>query len=422
MPRVLPASALPVPTKLGISYWVVIPSVGSHRTEFSIALLNAGAPINASTGVFLPIGRLVDEVRNEFAAKAVENNVPYLCFIDEDVLIPPHAIRQLFYRLENNPEVDVVSGVYCVKSDPPMPLVFRGDCVGPYWDWKIGEFFEATGCGMGITMIRTEVFKKMAPPWFMTQSYSEWTKDGWYNFRGTEDLYFARRAREEAGAKVYIDASIICEHIDKEGRRWGLRPDCKPLRPIEYGDKVVLNLGSGGKDAWDHFPEGKAVRVDIREEVNPDIRADVRCLPFPENHADLVYSSHTLEHFGRNEVEQVVKEWCRVLKPSGEIRLVLPDLEWAAERILDPNTTMSDWGRVYDIVYGGQNYAEDFHRIGFTSKLIHEMLEAHGIVNLQDTRLEGNIVVSGRKLDPSLPPDEQIKPTEPIGIMYRTMQ
>jgi len=50
-------------------------------------------------------------------------------------------------------------------------------------------------------------------------------------------------------------------------------------------------------------------------------------LPFDDNSFDLLYSSHVLEHFHRKETLNVLKEWVRVLKPDGIIRLSVPSLE-----------------------------------------------------------------------------------------------
>lgn len=50
-------------------------------------------------------------------------------------------------------------------------------------------------------------------------------------------------------------------------------------------------------------------------------------LPLPDNAAQLVYSSHFLEHIPKPRVESFLRECLRVLKPCGTIRIVLPDLE-----------------------------------------------------------------------------------------------
>lgn len=57
-------------------------------------------------------------------------------------------------------------------------------------------------------------------------------------------------------------------------------------------------------------------------------------LPLLNNAAQLVYSSHFLEHIPKPQVERFLRECLRVLQPGGVLRLVLPDLENMARTYL----------------------------------------------------------------------------------------
>jgi predicted SAM-dependent methyltransferase len=50
-------------------------------------------------------------------------------------------------------------------------------------------------------------------------------------------------------------------------------------------------------------------------------------LPFADGTVSVVYSSHMLEHLGRDEARAFLLECHRVLCPGGMLRLVVPDLE-----------------------------------------------------------------------------------------------
>ena len=50
-------------------------------------------------------------------------------------------------------------------------------------------------------------------------------------------------------------------------------------------------------------------------------------IPFENNSFDLVYHSHVLEHFSKEDGEKIIAECFRVLKPGGIIRIAIPDLE-----------------------------------------------------------------------------------------------
>jgi predicted SAM-dependent methyltransferase len=52
-------------------------------------------------------------------------------------------------------------------------------------------------------------------------------------------------------------------------------------------------------------------------------------IPFNDDSADFVFSSHFLEHLFRREGERLLRECHRVLKPGGILRIAVPDLEYA---------------------------------------------------------------------------------------------
>jgi SAM-dependent methyltransferase len=57
-------------------------------------------------------------------------------------------------------------------------------------------------------------------------------------------------------------------------------------------------------------------------------------LPYPSESVAVIYSSHTLEHLPRRDVERFLREAYRVLVPRGVLRLALPDLERKARAYL----------------------------------------------------------------------------------------
>ncbi len=57
-------------------------------------------------------------------------------------------------------------------------------------------------------------------------------------------------------------------------------------------------------------------------------------LPFQDNHFDVVYTSHFVEHISHSKVNEFLRECYRVLKPNGIIRIVVPDFENIAREYL----------------------------------------------------------------------------------------
>ena len=54
-------------------------------------------------------------------------------------------------------------------------------------------------------------------------------------------------------------------------------------------------------------------------------------LPFPDACADVVYSSHFLEHLFRDQAVRVLRESLRILRPGGILRVCVPDLAHAVD-------------------------------------------------------------------------------------------
>jgi SAM-dependent methyltransferase len=61
----------------------------------------------------------------------------------------------------------------------------------------------------------------------------------------------------------------------------------------------------------------------------------IKGIPFKDASFQLVYHSHLLEHFSKECGHHLLLECCRVLKPSGIIRVAVPDLERIAREYLN---------------------------------------------------------------------------------------
>jgi predicted SAM-dependent methyltransferase len=353
----------------------------------------------------------IAEARNYFAEQAIAHGARYLFFLDEDVTPPGNTLRQLIYQAETHPEGMIFGGIYCHKSPPAMPMIFRGMGAGPYLDWKAGEFFEVDGIAMGCTLIKTEVFQHLPKPWFKTVDDLSPYWDGVAKAEvWTEDLYLSDLVKK-AGFKIYADSSILCGHWDYNTMTETLLPkDSPPMRRATTalkGQKKILDLGCG--ESKYETDEGDVLTVDIRDDVKPDYRADLGSLPFATNEFDICYSSHVLEHFPRSRVATVLDEWIRVLKPEGELRLIVPNLEWAADQI-KLGVVNDD---VLNVLYGAQSYSQNFHQMGFTPAVLTSMLKERGFKRI-DVELVGYNLCTRAWREP--PPDMPSLGEPPVEV------
>ena len=85
---------------------------------------------------------------------------------------------------------------------------------------------------------------------------------------------------------------------------------------------MKLHLGCGKRYIPGYF------HIDGFDGPHIDHVCSIDDLSFIEdNSIDLIYACHVIEHFKRARLPQVLKEWNRVLKKGGKLRLAVPDFE-----------------------------------------------------------------------------------------------
>ena len=83
------------------------------------------------------------------------------------------------------------------------------------------------------------------------------------------------------------------------------------------------------------FPTPPSRRVFVESVKRNNIHwADATRLPVADGAAEVIYSSHMMEHLDRAEAAKFLSEAHRALRPGGLIRLALPDLRLRAEAYL----------------------------------------------------------------------------------------
>lgn len=159
--------------------------------------------------------------------------------------------------------------------------------------------------------------------------------------------------------------------------------------------KMVLHVGCGPLSveklhAVFRGPNWKEVRVDIDPAVNPDILASITDLRkhVADASIDAIWSSHNIEHLHDHEIGLALREFIRVLKPTGFALITCPDLEAIAKLIaagVDRVAYHSPAGPItpLDMLYGLRRAIERgnlfmCHRTGFTGERLGNILIAAG--------------------------------------------
>lgn len=135
-----------------------------------------------------------------------------------------------------------------------------------------------------------------------------------------------------------------------------------------------LHLGCGTKHLENY------TNIDIRYLPGVDEVNNIRFLRnYKENSIDEIYACHVLEHFGRWEYKDVLKRWFEILKPGGKLRLAVPNFE----SICKYYTKTSDLKSLIGLLYGGQDYDENYHYVTFDFPSLKEDLSNIGFTTTQ---------------------------------------
>lgn len=88
----------------------------------------------------------------------------------------------------------------------------------------------------------------------------------------------------------------------------------------------LLNLGCG------EIYHSDWINIDYTSNSQSVLEYDLtKGIPKEDQSVDVVYHSHVLEHFTKDQAEKFLFECHRVLKPNGVIRIVVPDLQYSVK-------------------------------------------------------------------------------------------
>lgn len=147
--------------------------------------------------------------------------------------------------------------------------------------------------------------------------------------------------------------------------------------------QISLHLGCGKR----FIPEF-TYHIDLDDYPHIDYKHNISKLPmFKDNSIDLIYCSHALEYFDREEVKKVLKEWHRVLKPGGILRIAVPNFEaivkvYQKYKNLDHQGILGPlYGRMLIKTPRGKKII--YHKTIYDFESLKKLLEENGFKNVR---------------------------------------
>jgi hypothetical protein len=182
---------------------ILVPARDTVMTSFAYDLARAMSFHTATTDdrvlLYTSHGTLIASQRMELARQALEEKADYLLWLDSDMRFPRETIGHLMLR-----DKPIVAANYATRRMPVKPVAMMDN------NGEIGRVYTAPDSeglqpvdyiGMGVMMVKREVFEKVEAPWFAIP----------YSTVGNhyigEDVFFCSKARE-AGYEVLVDHDL----------------------------------------------------------------------------------------------------------------------------------------------------------------------------------------------------------------------
>lgn len=155
--------------------------------------------------------------------------------------------------------------------------------------------------------------------------------------------------------------------------KWVIR---KPSYPLNPDKKVLIHLGCGDINS----PE--FINIDSRYLSHIHHVRDVKDLSiFKDNFADFIYACHVLEHISHKDIDLVLMEWKRVLKPGGKLRISVPDFDMILEIYFETNKSIEE---IIGPLMGAQDYKQNFHYSVFNHFFLSNHLKKVHFASIQN--------------------------------------
>lgn len=150
---------------------------------------------------------------------------------------------------------------------------------------------------------------------------------------------------------------------------------------------LKLHVGSGkrnfGKN-WVHIDGGDYDHLDIKTN-------DLFNLPFEDDSVDLIYASHVISYYDREEVVILLKHWYKLLKNNGILRLAVPDFRVMAllysntMEFLDWDLPITELDDILGPMYGKMQMGDKFiyHKTVYDYMSLAKLLRDVGFSNVK---------------------------------------
>jgi len=182
------------------------------------------------------------------------------------------------------------------------------------------------------------------------------------------------------GVIASLDSSSTLSWVFRIG--FSLDFTCTPIQKMSKDNATKLHLCCGKRDFGKDWVNIDAFNAD---HIDYNIR-NLDHLPFEDNRFDLIYCSHAIGYFDREEIKKLLAEWRRVLNPNGILRLATPDFDQIAYLY---RTSQFELEEFLGLLYGkwefekGSNENHIYFKTTYDFASLKKVLEENGFSDVK---------------------------------------
>jgi len=204
---------------------MLMPTIKPIHPKVAFSWLSVMTPANHRVFRMAVTGGEVADAYNVAIRHVLEtktlSDMRYVCTFESDNIVPPHGLLQLLGDIAEF-DLDGVAGCYFTKGPGgvcqcwgkfgEVPHNFRPFIPPP------NSVTRCNAIAMGFSLFKLDLFKRVSQPWFKTvQHFSDSFQ---HESLMTQDMFFCRKAAQEAGAKFAVSTRVLVGHIDADSIIW----------------------------------------------------------------------------------------------------------------------------------------------------------------------------------------------------------
>lgn len=142
---------------------------------------------------------------------------------------------------------------------------------------------------------------------------------------------------------------------------------------------IKLNIGAGDTRIEGWIPIDRKFGTEAYP-LPASVEWEGETISLADNTVDEIRASHILEHFSFADAEKALRDWVRVLKPGGKIRIAVPDVDAVLRS--DNRDLRLFW------LMGGQTDENNFHKSAYDRQRLQLLMHGLGLINLRPWKSE----------------------------------